>query len=210
MVNLTNKIRQHFHLHTPLDNFEDYCNTIESQFESKLKIFKEAEASISDEEIDDYFDFYIDDYTNFSDTFPDIHRKSLFITLYSYFENQLISICNEQQEIKNSSISISDLRGNGIEKAQKYFKKVLSIEFPDSTKEWVLLKKYNSIRNCIVHNQGDVNVYNDTKTLNNIITDFSYISTNRDDIILLQKEFCYEFLQLVRTFLSKLYDIVYA
>jgi len=114
----------------------------------------DAASSISEEDKQDYYDFRSDDYWKLADVFPNILRTSLFVTTYSLFEHRLNRLCQDYQRERGLPLSVTDLTGSGIARAQAYIKKVLSIKFPDNLAEWKSMLLFNKMRNAFVHNEG--------------------------------------------------------
>jgi len=86
--------------------------------------------------------------------FAGMLRNSFFVSLYSFFENKLISQCR-LRKTDSILLDFDDIRGlDVIERVKKYFTKVLRTNFPSSTREWETIQNYRIIRNCIVHAQG--------------------------------------------------------
>lgn len=111
--------------------------------------------TLSKADQDELYDFYSDDYWQLSKLFPNITASSLFVTSYSLLEYNLLSLCKGFQQ--DYSIKLDDLKDEGIFLAQTYLKKVVGIDFPDTTKHWNEIHYFNSIRNFIVHNNGQLN-----------------------------------------------------
>lgn len=214
----------------PLGNFTAYINEMEKSFLDKYI------ANIEDEENDNYEHekdeeeeeedshlmqrvmFFTSDRYRYSIEFPNILRTSVFLSLYSFLENQLVVLCKQIQSRKRISLSVNDLNDSGIEKASKYLKKVVGIDFPDNTKEWTYIKQCNQLRNCIVHNGGIVNEEN--KKLLNAIATIPSVKAEYNLLekgIKLEKEFCLDFImnieslwkQLGNEYLSVLYPFPY-
>ncbi len=150
---------------------------------------------------------------NFQNTF----RKSFFINLYSFLEKKLF----EQCEIRStpSSLKVSEIRGNGLERVKIYFTKVLHVDFPSNTKGWQEIQNYRRLRNNIVHNRGRLDYDNttdsgETKTLRKYVEQSSWLDLIDDYIcivdifyetpsmqIYLGDNFCGVVLRTIRDFL---------
>lgn len=58
---------------------------------------------------------------------------------------------------KSFKLSLSDLRGKGVDRATRYLEKVAGINTSKTSKEWNHIKKIQTIRNVIVHQDGRLN-----------------------------------------------------
>lgn len=130
---------------------------------------------------------YADEYFLYALEYPNILRKSFFITCYSILEHELIDVCKLQKKKKQLPIDVNDLRGEGgIDRAMKYLKLV---GFDLSTaKSWEDIKNIQLIRNCIVHSDADLTC-NNSKQIRNYIEKRKDISIENDKIIL-TKDYC--------------------
>lgn len=202
-----------YRIDLPLNNFESYINEMEKSlldmYFSNLK-----EHGLENEELDDEFededeeDGFVKMFEYLTSPshlylfqFPSILRTSLFLSIYSFLETQLILLCKQLQAKKRIDISVTDLKGNGIEMASKYLKKVIGISFPDTSKEWVNVKHYNHLRNCIAHNGGIVN--RDKKELIKAIDAIPYIrieDNGYDESLRFEPLFCTEFINNIKAF----------
>ena len=107
-------------------------------------------------EIPDAFDIYETEILN-SSKFPTILNQSIYLTVYSTFENEFFTLCEVCQKIENLKIGPSDIKvQNRIEKCRKYCTKVLNINFNSLNEKWAEIRKYQLIRNSIAHNNGGI------------------------------------------------------
>jgi hypothetical protein len=205
----------------PLNNLESFAHDVEEFLYEKFMetvVQREEheddddyyEREDEDEDEDDPFIRSINSFSYFQGSrhrysveFPSIMRTSLFLSCYSFLENHLITICKEIQRKKKLELGVGDLKHNGIEKAQVYLKKVAGLNFPEQSPEWNYIKKCNKIRNCIVHNGSLIDENN--KNLRDIIKSMNTIRTDNfilEEKIRLEKGFCFDFIQNMRTLLN--------
>lgn len=147
-----------------LNQLRECAKTLENclnQELSKLDSLIEEETAKLKEEEKDFCDSYSDSRWNLSEVFPGISRASLFVTCYSFLEDELNKICGLSQKEKTTSVHYSDMKGRGIERAQRYLKKIVGIVFPDRSPVWTEILRYKDLRNIIVHNGGEVGVAKD-------------------------------------------------
>jgi hypothetical protein len=205
-------------LSIPLNNLESLANDVEEFLHNK---FMETVVDREEDEEEDYYDReYEDDDEPFIRSvrslsyfqgssyrytieFPNIMRTSLFLSCYAFLENHLLTMCKEIQRKKKLELAVDDLNHKGIVKAQVYLKKVVGLNFPDQSPEWNYIKKCNKIRNCIVHNgslidSNDKSLRNTIKSIHGIRIDNFFL----EEKIRLEKDFCFDFIKNMRTFLD--------
>ncbi|MEX3710869.1 hypothetical protein ABFV99_00540 [Cytobacillus horneckiae] len=199
-------IRRHFSVYTYLEEFEEYCEIIESQFDNKIRKFKEMENKVPKEHLDAFWDFYVDEYHDIFVAFPNIHRSSLCISLHTFLEHQLDSISAELQRNYDLKISPEDLKDKGITRSKTYLKKVVGINFPDSAPHWNFITNCNLIRNQFAHNRGILDKSKDNKKIINAISQLGHSYIENDEFIRLEKEFCPKFIEEIKLFLDMLFD----
>lgn len=140
-------------------------------------------------------------------------RKSFLVSLYSFMELWLLRECRTQLKLREEiKISLSDLRGNGLEKAKTCFSKVLKNEYAFGTSEdWQFVTQLKAIRNCIVHRQGslsglsDLPLTSEMKTLQKFVENEEHLhfySTGKQ--IFVEYDFCIKSLLIVKRFMMNL------
>ena len=195
-----------------LDNLLQYTSTIEDLLKEKLDTFNlmvdKLASNIPTEDIDDFYDSFGDDGWKLQETFPDILRKSMFLTCYSRFEHGINSLCRFFSKQTEYKLKLSDLKHEGIIKAQVYLKSVVGIEFPDQTTSWQDVKKYNLIRNYIVHNDSELDESEKAKEVRRFIEQKTTSTIDKGNKIKLSKEFSINFINTLRIFLGELYKVL--
>ena len=176
-----------------IEFFSKYFETIQSFLENELK--HESEIFNNDQILS----------TQEVNEFIDVLYSSFFVSLYSFLESHLNNECkSSQHEDPTIKISLNDLHGKGIERAKKYLTKVLgtSYQFGNSP-VWEEIKQYNTIRNCIIHNN---NIIKDNKLKEYVIThkNLESVVIFGDDHLLLGTEFCFEAISSIGSFLKTL------
>lgn len=186
-------------------NIHDYS---EEKINHDLKIFgKQIEDFIEEyskepmtdqEEIE--FEREIDNMVDFMDPYSNhylnILRKSLTISIWSFYEHQLISFCRKNDPKINFKNSI-------IDEARKYIKSDMNIKFPDQDKNWIFLKNVKKVRNCIVHEGGFVT--DDSALVNIIRKHLKNVDISPNNEILIEEKFIEE---LVNHIDNNLYSLL--
>jgi hypothetical protein len=186
----------------PLRDYIDYLDEAEANLEKqKLKLI-EMSKELDDEEQDEFWDWYIDDYYTYSELYPSILKTSVFISIYSFFEYQLLKQCTNKE-------ILSSIKDKGIDKGKEYFKKVFGIHSPFQSENWKFIKDCNKIRNVIVHNGGNMDTIldeNKQQEIRNIISRVPGLNISKHGNILIENEFCKRFYEAVRDLLIDLYN----
>jgi hypothetical protein len=144
--------------------------------------------------------------------FTDMLRKSFFVSLYSLLESQMEDECRARRQARNDiRLSLGDLSGKGIDRAKRYLTKVLGVSSIFGTSEWQRIKKYNLLRNCIVHNEGRLQGFGGQKDLREYINDNQQKLSLRkwlgQEEVVLSKEFCKEAVNAIDRFLQELKQV---
>lgn len=92
----------------------------------------------------------------YADTFPNLHRSSVFLTLCATFEHQLNVLCKHYQQERKLRVAFTDLKGRGVNRAEEYLTKVvgLTLDSRDSQATWKHLRDTYRVRNIIAHSDG--------------------------------------------------------
>lgn len=141
-----NELNEYFYFHSET---EVYWEKKDDELQKKLKVVlsKYPEKYRRDVVESHSWDLHLNQIR-----YPDIHRESLILAIYSYFENQLNRLCDILSESVENNVSLRDLKGQGIERAFLYLKKIAGFNLSDLGKEMSYIRNVNKIRNIIVHN----------------------------------------------------------
>lgn len=141
-----------------LENIREHCDLMESSLKKELKDFSkqinERADKLTDDEKAELCDWYSDDYWKLTDVFPNIQRSSMLIMAFSFFENQLKSICKRLKPYASSNIWLNDLYGDDIDRTKIYLKEIIKINFPNNDNNWEEITNFRDIRNLVVHDGG--------------------------------------------------------
>lgn len=187
-----------------VENLREYLRTMASCLTEELERFNawidhEAEKITDEEERERFFDFYQDDHWRRSDVFPNMMHSSLFVSTYSFFEHQMMSVCDHVQRRRGFAVSVKDVQGRGyIGQVQTYLKKVAEIEFPDGSQEWQAIKNFQTIRNAIVHRDGELN--QDAAVTLKSFLESNHAKLDEYNRVHLTTEFCKAFIDAVEAF----------
>lgn len=196
-----------------LEPFERYLNLVEPFIESEYTSHKEhfrqmeyyAQTNPDDLLIRNMEASRAIRYKDFERNFPKILRRSLFVSLYAVLESILNNECSSRRK-PEILLALSDIRGDGIERAKIYLEKVLKMNFPSRSVEWQEIRNFSKLRNCLVHNSGNLSGLrnrDDAEALKRYVLSRLQLQIEVDEI-LLERGFCYEALNIIGRFLYKL------
>ncbi|GGJ77960.1 hypothetical protein [Virgibacillus salexigens] len=185
-----------------IEAFIEYEEYIESNFKRKLDYFDKEYKKVSEELKEAFIDHYMDDIILYRDEFPSILRESLLMSIYSFFENKLTELCDQEK--------MKEFAGSYIKKASTYIKREMKIDFPDEGKEWIYINNINEIRNCLVHYGGEtsrIDNKEELKKLHNAISKVDHVSIGRspDKRIKLEEGVCKDLLTAIESIITQTY-----
>jgi hypothetical protein len=200
----------YFRRYLPLKEFKSYAETIEkffSQHTERIKHTKEELVSIAEF---DYWSLNSEELEQYSNGFPNLLRTSLFTSLYSFLESTLMNICKENEQKYPDKIKLSDLKHNGVKKAEIYINKVMDKQFPSESDNYKLLGSYNKIRNYFTHNTNSLKEYPKIEELKKVVTFVKGVKLDEvNDTLLIDNTFCLEFISTINNLLTEVFTIIY-
>lgn len=161
------------------------------------------------EQHEDIVDSYSWDLHLNQQKYPDIHRSSLIITVFNFFENHLNSLCEILTESVESEVRLKDLNGKGITRAFAYLTKVARLNLGTLGAERPFIVSVNSIRNIIVHN-GGLLPENPNDKIYKFIEKEIGISGRPECSVTIQYDFISRFIHVLIDFFDKLDDEIQA
>ncbi|MGG0091264.1 hypothetical protein [Bacillus altitudinis] len=151
----------------------------------------------------------------FAKRFEQLRRYSFLVMIHSLLEEYVVELCRgvkDEEETRKQKRRVSKWEGfdwgnsgSTLDKVEKFFKNELKVQFPNQTKEWKIIKDVNLIRNQLVHNGGGIGRSRNYKRVNKIVKKMNDIGIGNHNTIVLDKDFCFNYLRTVEYFLSNLY-----
>lgn len=133
--------------------------------------------------------------------------SSFFVTIYFYLESELTRYCRKLEKDSQEKLSLSDIVGNGVQRAITYLIKVHHINFSlGNSQEWEKIQNYNTLRNCIVHNQGRLDDSFEKSQRDRLLRFIQKPNSKlqiENSLCILNKEFCLESLDTIKKFLHE-------
>lgn len=191
-----------------MEMFDKYIDHVESTIREELLKLKIEIDKYEGEEQELYVDHIYDDIATYRDDFPAIMRSSLLISIYTFLEHELNRFCRYHNADGFKNYKSKD---RGIERAQRFIKDELNMEFPDQTKGWHFIYSVREIRNCFAHAHGHVDEMTNPDKIRNAIDLLgkNLVSESGGTIrkIKLEEKFNKEFIKYVTEFLEDLYEL---
>lgn len=193
-------------------SFRDYILELERKFSHDLKeLEKNYKTDIrkrgTDAEIDDYLiDYYADEAYRIDKIFTRSFRYSAVVGIYSLLETSMNSLCNILKQMNNLNVELSDMKGDGIERARLYLLKICKIDLLISSHEWAEIQKLNKIRNCIVHADGNILDVHSPENIKNIIKHTPGLSLENEHYVVIEKKYLESAISWVEDYLQELHE----
>ena len=139
------------------------------------------------------------------DLFPTM-RYSFVVFLHTVFETRLRGFCVGVQRTRNLPISLTDLQGSAVDQASSYLTKLIGVPV-SSFPEWPHLRRFQSIRDCIVHQYGYLNPKDQRhESIRQFASSADGITIAPDDRIHLSRAFCEQHLTNIADFFNRLIE----
>jgi len=145
--------------------------------------------------------------------FTNLLRQSFLTSLYSFMELWLVRECHLDSKRRDGGESYKSTKGKGIEKVKKYFSSIMASDYPfGSSQDWLWIKYFQLLRDCIIHRQGSLTGFSDFEidsTLVKFIDRENGLSLFGIDNkqVFIEYEFCLKALQTVHRFMLALFAL---
>lgn len=196
-----------FEVTYPLRDFEEYSDYIESSLDSEVKRYEEMAKGLDEDVAEEFWDWHLDEVLQFNKDFRNILRTSLLISIYTFIENRLVSLCVPHKG-KTFGKSCKG-RLPEIEHAKNYIVNVLEKEFPSDLPEWTYINDVRRVRNCIVHQGGNICKLDEGRQLKvkESINRLDHIKwDDQSGDIIIGENFYGVFIEHLHSFFSQLYQ----
>jgi hypothetical protein len=131
----------------------------------------------------------------FKSHFPNLQRKSAFLTLYAFLEYELERLANKLRIESKLEVRPSDMSDQGVRRSLNYMHKVVRLEI-DYGNAWGKVSSLSNLRNLIIHNDGRLtNHEGEMKSEAKAITQLKPNVTEQDDEVILGSKFLHYTLQ---------------
>jgi hypothetical protein len=140
---------------------EDFISSVESQLPDLIK--REEEKAINMLKEKGYENDSIERneveqrlYELIEEVLPRYFRSPLLVTLWAILESGLIEIAREVKDQQDQPIKLNDIRGDVLERSDKYFNHVLKLNLNTEDESWKHLQMFCVLRNALAHANGRV------------------------------------------------------
>ena len=111
-------------------------------------------ADMDENAADEFGELYAPNLEQLSATFPQIARRSAFLTIYATFEYSLLVLCWQVQKIRRETFGPQDLRSEFCG-SKAFLDRMVGIKM-NSYPEWQKIDGLRKLRNLMVHQAGHV------------------------------------------------------
>jgi hypothetical protein len=145
--------------------------------------------------------------------FTNLFRQSFLTSLYSFMELWLMRHCHLDSKRRDGGKSYKAAKGKGIEKFKNYFSNIMVSDYQfGSSQDWLWIKNFQLLRDCIIHRQGSLTGFSDFEidlTLVKFVDNESGLNLFGIDNkqIFIEREFCLGALQIVHRFMVEVLDL---
>ncbi len=190
-----------------LQDVVEYADTVEDALTVKSEDFRrwvETRASkLPEDEVDVFYDAFIEDRSKLAQEFPNLLRYSLFVLCYSIVEQKLAEVCwYVHRRWPESPEPPKDV---GVQRSAKYLEKAANVNVRCAP-GWDSIRAYRHIRNAIVHGDGVLNGLPDE--LIGLLGRTATIAVDRDGRIQLTGDCCAEVVAALGEFFVDVFDSV--
>jgi hypothetical protein len=184
-----------------------YHATLEKLLKDELKEFKKSVSSegkkiANPEEREEFYASHSDDYQMLSESFVRTMRNAFLISVFSLIEDQFGTICEKLQKKRNMPFGWRDLRYDILDRGNRYIL-ALTGRAPNTIPVWSKLRFYQKLRNCIVHNDGELQ----EESVISLARGAGILPTDEDKLFLTE-DFCKEVTDNVGVFFKELYVLI--
>lgn len=135
--------------------------------------------------------------------YPSIHRESIVLTIFSFLEHAMNSLCSILAQSVDSSVKLTDLKGQGVERALLYLRKVACFDLSTMSKEIEYVRGTNQLRNHIVHNGGVISE-NPKSKVHHFIASNEHVAGKAGNSLYIREGFVPELIEVLSNFFEKL------
>ncbi len=134
---------------------EDYIDSVESHLPDLIEREKEkAYQSRSNKESIEWHQNEQALYELIEEVLPRYFRNPIVVTLWAIFESAVIEIAKEVQAQQCLPIALDDIRGDFLERTNKYFNHIIKFPIDARGNSWQHLRKLYLLRNALAHGNG--------------------------------------------------------
>jgi hypothetical protein len=152
----------HFTSHDLL-NYSDYDKYAEGNIQkSNSDVDKQISLLLKENDDSDHDEIicsFSTEFQEFGDIYPAIHRKSMVIALYNFFEHQIKTLCIEVNRLLPADMSAKYFRDVCIKSYRRFLRREAGFDMKPGDILWEVwedMLKVEQIRHVLVHSEGEI------------------------------------------------------
>lgn len=110
-------------------------------------------------EHEDISDFFAGDFNEYGNIFPYLHRKSMMITLFNFYEHQIETLCHEVNKLLPKDMTDEYFKGTCLKSFRIFLHREAGFNISQGEGLWGAwedMLKVEQIRHVLVHSEGEV------------------------------------------------------
>ncbi len=125
-----------------------------AELDAKLRPLYLNKQELSLDERDEEHNYREEYYYQIDFVLPRVLRVPFLVALFAVYETAVIEVASHIQKKRGGQISRDDFKGDLLNRAKKYYKRVLQFELSSNNKRWERLTVLAGLRNAIAHTNG--------------------------------------------------------
>jgi hypothetical protein len=138
----------------------------------------------------------------FTQHFPNLLLRSTLVSFYAFIEITLDTLCYRFFRYLKLSVSVSDMKDKGINRAKRYLSKLCNIDF-NTLSSWQELKNIAKVRNLITHADSRINASPSHTSLLSYVESSPFLRLDGDELIL-SPEYIEHFLNVIQNLIEEI------
>jgi len=187
--------------------YRRYVNALESfisRSDADFPVPPAARAAfLATDELEVTTDVGHEDFHEAIEVFPEVLRRSCFLTLFTLLECRLAEHAAHVQQVTSNPILLHDLRGTGFGRVIRYLDRLGTVR-PTEHAAWPEIHGLQLLRNCLVHSNGGIGpLVPDNAPLVQFIHSHATLALSPNDggqVVSVRQGFCNDAVEIVESF----------
>jgi len=192
------------------DDLLSFVQTMAGGLQSEMREFESfldrVTEGLDETRKNEAIEHYADDAFGVMDRYPRILWQSVFISLYSFFEQEMNGICRRvRREADKKGIPKTKVpKQTGVTLPAQKCLLEFKIRLAMKSAEWKRMTAYVGVRNLIVHNRGQLRKNDDeSERVKQFVRYAKYLTLDHSNTLVLEREFCVAMIETMRAVLIK-------
>jgi hypothetical protein len=187
-----------------LDEIKAYHQEIEDLLTAEKKKFEDINIELSENEA-----LYNKKY-HFEYTLIQNLRMSVIVSLVTFLEIELQTICSALKKGLSLPLSYSEIKGTTLEQFKTYINKVVLLNFDFSKFDISSVKEVIELRNCIVHYDNQIEDFygrrfSRSQSITSLAKKLQSIEISDNESIRLNSQACTDCIKIIEDFIVSIY-----